>query len=291
MRERDLTEVSTGQILSEAFAAWRHNLLWISWAFLMPFIVGIAWGYFVPIVPLQKGQTISDLFAAQTMPPALLGILGVCYLAFSVLVYYGQFICCLRAVRGEPLSVGTVFSGGVVDTLRFFGALMIMAVLMMLGFILLIVPGFIVILTLFLFPFVMMDRRDLDLIEVLGETRRLMKGFKLDLFGIMIIFAIPAIIVQLLVAFMVNPENVVQLQVVTIGAGLMMTIFVAPWAMISYARFYEELISRDLPEKPRWKEMIEEKERKAADGAAADEDITPVPEPPKMSDGNSGPAA
>jgi hypothetical protein len=49
-------------------------------------------------------------------------------------------------------------------------------VLMMLGFILLIVPGFIVILTLFLFPFVIMDRRDLDLIEVLGETRRLMKA-------------------------------------------------------------------------------------------------------------------
>ncbi len=96
-----------------------------------------------------------------------------------------------------------------------------MCVVIILGIILLIVPGIILGLGLSMAYFVMIDKPELGVIDTLKESWRIMKGNKTKLLGLNLRFI---------------PWAILGVLCLIIGV-----IFVLPWMQVSYASFYEKI--------------------------------------------------
>ena len=241
--------------MSDAFAAWLAQWHTITWAFVMPYLVVFAFELKMPRVgqPFNQATLSSGLIL-------LYPVLLILYMAFMMITYYGQFLCSLRAIRGEHVGMWTVFSGRN-SAFRFFLGMLMMMLFLVFGFVLLIVPGVIVLLTFFLFPFVMVDMEKMPILKIFNESERLMKGFRLDLLGLIILFMLPAIVLQVVAIFApIDKADSFHVTLVSLAVGLVLNMFVQPWAMISYARFYAELKSRDILEEPLTETIYDEKE-------------------------------
>lgn len=290
MTDRDLSEVSVGEILSEAFAAWRKNIVSLTSLFLIPFLLIqvpsflVQWHAYVN-QEVIVGNGLSELSVMWIFAGLIV------FMLLGFVAYMGLYVCCLRAVRGRKFGLWTVFPGFrylfkfffafVIICLPAVGAILVMKLVPQISFLIMILVliYFIYIgITFMIMPFVLADNVRKGVIAVLRETLRLIHGFRLDLFGILLIFGLPTGLFQLALGFILDKQNVVQLLVVGLGFSFLMTVLISPWAMLSYARFYVEVKGRDLDEKPNWRKLVEERKRKAADGAAEDEDITPLPE-------------
>lgn len=105
--------------------------------------------------------------------------------------------------------------------LKSFLAYVSIAIIIILGVILLIVPGIIASLGLFMTFYVMADRPELSFLECMSESWNLMHNHKLKLLGLWLRF-IPWYILGLL----------------CLGVGVLLVI---PWSYTAYAAFYEKL--------------------------------------------------
>ena len=96
-----------------------------------------------------------------------------------------------------------------------------MVILIIIGIILLIVPGIILALGLSMVYYVMIDKPELGVVDTLKESWRIMKGNKTKLLGLSLRFIPWAI-----------------LGILCLVVGI---IFVLPWMQLSYASFYEKI--------------------------------------------------
>ena len=132
---------------------------------------------------------------------------GLAYFSFSV-------------IRGETPHFFQLFEG-----FNFFWksflANLCYTLLVIVGFVLLIIPGIIVALSLSMTFFVMTDRPELSFSECLNESWNLTSGYRFKLLGLLLRF-IPWYL----------------LGVICLGVGVLLVI---PWHYVTLARFYEEL--------------------------------------------------
>ena len=136
---------------------------------------------------------------------------GIAYFSFSV-------------IRGETPHFFQLFEGFNVFGKSFL-AYLCYTILVVVGFILLIIPGIIVGLALSMTFFVMADRPELSFSECLNESWKLTSGYRFKLLGLSLRF-IPWYLLGL----------------ICLGVGVLLVI---PWHFVSSAKFYDHLIAEN----------------------------------------------
>lgn len=164
-------------------------------AFVYVLIIG------VPSSIFPDGEGIVSLVLAGPLA------VGVAYFSFAV-------------IRGETPHFFQLFEGFNVFGKSFLANLCY-SLLVIVGFVLLIIPGIIVGLALSMTFIVMADRPELSFSECLNESWNLTSGYRFKLLGLNLRF-IPWYLLGIL----------------CLGVGMLLVI---PWYYISLARFYEEL--------------------------------------------------
>lgn len=153
-------------------------------------------------------------------------VVGMTLLSYTVQIflYIGQARMALSAIRGEPVQLGTLFSGFDL-VLSALGATVLFGMGMMVGFILLLIPGIIFINGMVLYIYAMVDK-ELGAIECLQESWRLTDGYKGTIF-------VTFLVVGLLMAVAA---------ICTCGLGFLV---VAPLYALSLGLVYETLAHPD----------------------------------------------
>lgn len=164
-------------------------------AFVYVLIIG------VPSSIFPDGEGIVSLVLAGPLA------VGVAYFSFAI-------------IRGETPHFFQLFEGFNVFGKSFLANLCY-SLLVIVGFVLLIIPGIIVGLALSMTFFVMADRPELSFSECLNESWSLTSGYRFKLLGLNLRF-IPWYLLGIL----------------CLGVGVLLVI---PWYYVTLARFYEEL--------------------------------------------------
>jgi hypothetical protein len=147
------------------------------------------------------------------------GLLHAIQMIIGPAVFVGWALFCLRTVRGEQLAATRVFDGFSFFVPAFITGILV-GILAGIGFVLLIVPGVIVVLVFSMWAFGVGDQR-LGTIGALKYSMQITKGHRLDLFVAWIIGVVLAIIAA-----------------IPLGLGLLI---VGPWLGATYAIAYEDL--------------------------------------------------
>ena len=166
-------------------------------------------------------QTISEILKAigsieaGGMEDISLGLISTLVAAPLAL---GFSIYTLNLFRNGSADYNNIFDG-FKSLGKILGVYFLMIALIILGMILLIIPGIILAFGFSMAYYVMIDKPELGVVDTLKESWKIMKGNKTKLLGLSLRF-IPWAILGILCLF--------------IGA-----IFVLPWMQLSYASFYE----------------------------------------------------
>lgn len=99
----------------------------------------------------------------------------------STMISLGYTIYTLRVSRGEECTLWTLFEG-FEHFLKYLILSIVYGIIIILGFILLIVPGVILTLMFSQVAFIMLDNPDMGVFDIIKESARLMKGHKGQLF-------------------------------------------------------------------------------------------------------------
>jgi uncharacterized membrane protein len=165
------------------------------WNALMKNFVGVSLPIAVAaVLAVLPGQIITYTYVltaalvAEYVDPSFIGILSYLVQATSALVglFVNSFIMggiisfALKVVRGQPYAFGDVFSGG-----KYFGRMLVgtvgLYVAVAIGMILCIVPGYIALLGLSMYSFLIVDQ-GLPGIDALKKSWAMTQGHKLNIF-------------------------------------------------------------------------------------------------------------
>lgn len=147
--------------------------------------------------------TISGLWSLACLP-----------LAWGVSVYF------LRLVRGEDLAYGRLFDG-YSDIVRILGVYILYGLAIVIGTMLLIVPGIIAWLMFSQAKFILKDDPQIGVVDCLKKSAAMMDGHKMDFFLLCLSFI-----------------GWFLLAIITLGLGLL---FLMPYFYATCAHFYEDL--------------------------------------------------
>ena len=168
-------------------------------------------------------QTISEILKAigsieaGGMEDISLGLISTLVAAPLSL---GLTIYSLNLFRNGSANYNNIFDG--FNSLgKALGVYFLMIILIILGMILLIIPGIILAFGFSMAYYVMIDKPELGIVDTLKESWKIMKGNKTKLLGLSLRFI---------------PWAILGILCLVVGV-----IFVLPWMQMSYASFYEEI--------------------------------------------------
>lgn len=161
------------------------------------------------------------IFLLITVPvqfvPKIGGLIGLlCAGPFTV--GFSRFS--LNVIRNEEAVLEDLFFG-FKQFGRSFGAMFLVNVFVLLWALLLIIPGIIAAYSYSMVPYILADDEHIDVIEALAKSKKMMNGYKADLFVLQISFIGWAILCLL-----------------TLGIGFL---WLGPWQHVSTAKFYLEV--------------------------------------------------
>jgi uncharacterized membrane protein len=150
-------------------------------AMLVPsFVIGLVLGAVGAVIQEVLDESVAAF--AQIGINILANLIGY---VVQIFILGGMAATALKAVRGQPVSFGDVFSGG-----RYFGPMLVAGILLafatFFGFLLCIVPGVILALGLGLYSFVIVDEGASG-VDALKRSWELTLGHKLNLFLVALI--------------------------------------------------------------------------------------------------------
>ncbi len=170
------------------------------WETILPVLVAVmAMGFAGGVV-----ATIIDELAALTGDRVV--TIGVWWLtllasqAFSYWLYIGQTIFLLKVLRGQPASFTDIFTGGPYFW-RVIGGTILFALVVVVGFFFLIIPGIIASLMFFQYDYLIIDR-NVGVLESLQLSKRVMEGNKLTFLAINLLAGLLTIAVAVLTCCM-----------------------------------------------------------------------------------------
>ena len=100
----------------------------------------------------------------------------------SILLSFGFIKNTINLTRDQPVDFKAFFNANPMTMVNFLIAMMISSLMITIGFILLIIPGFILAYMLILVPYLIVDK-DMGALEAIAESMRLTKGYKMDIFA------------------------------------------------------------------------------------------------------------
>ncbi|MFO7810377.1 MAG: YciC family protein [Candidatus Delongbacteria bacterium] len=124
---------------------------------------------------------------------------GLLTFVFAILISFGFIRNTINLTKGLPIDFKAFFSANPITLLNFFVAMIVMSILISIGTILLIIPGIILSYMLILTPFLIIDK-NMGAFEAMGESMRLTKGYKMDIFvGHFVVFLLINIVSMLII--------------------------------------------------------------------------------------------
>ena len=208
------------EVIGVAWETFKQNMGMLIGGFVL--MVVCVYALIIPIVLLMlpaAGFGASTAPSSQYFESMVTGmmLLYPVMIAAEVFFFIGWFRFCLAALRGEALSLGTIFSGGKRLVPTFF-AFVLVYICSMVGMFFLIVPGFIVGLGLSMVVPLVVDSK-LSISEAMSASWEAMKGHKFRLF----LFWVVTSILTMLFA------------IVTLYLGML---FVLPLLSLAFAEIY-----------------------------------------------------
>jgi uncharacterized membrane protein len=202
------SEFFISSIFRRAWAVFKENWLITYVVMLLPLTVAFI---YMPLAERIQGE--SEILSV---------VFTIIYLLLQLIVGMGVLKAYLNIVRGEKVTVET-FTRMVPLILSYLVASIIMGILVMVGLLLLIVPGVYLALKYMFVPYLIVDK-GLGPIEAFKESKVLTKGIKWDLLG----FIVAAVVLMYLGVF-------------ALIVGLLITV---PVATLAYALLYVVMLKR-----------------------------------------------
>jgi uncharacterized membrane protein len=165
-------------------------------------LIGIIFAYF-----MRKNVIIDLLYTLLIMPALEIGM--TCYF---VMVYRG----------GRP-QISTMFSAGFMEYPRKIGGMLLITLAVMVGFVLLIVPGVIISLMFAMVPYIFAVYPNVTIREAMDISRRVMNGHKAEFFILQLSF-------------------LGWIFISVTSCGIAQIFYVGPYIQTTMAGYYDELI-------------------------------------------------
>jgi predicted Zn finger-like uncharacterized protein len=165
--------LDAGEVISTSWAIFKSQMGMLIGGVV---IVGVLGGLAsLPANLIQFGLQ-NKLFGRDLVPMLFVAYFGFLFLAslFQIYLTVGQTIFFLKIARGQPAEIGDLFRGGHY-LLRAIGSSLLFGLMMVIGFILLIVPGIIVLLMFWPCIYVLVDT-DAPGIECLSRAREITRN-------------------------------------------------------------------------------------------------------------------
>lgn len=125
-----------------------------------------------------------------------IGVLSIVVSLITIPLVLGKTIYFLKLVKGEDVRFQDLFSG-FNNTLKVIGVAILSDVIIIIGYILLIIPGIIFTFMLSQVYYILAENPEIGVIECLKESKRLMEGKKIDYFVLMLSFILWGILTGL----------------------------------------------------------------------------------------------
>lgn len=170
------TRIDLGEVLSTSWEIFKSQ---------MGLVIGgvVLTGVITQVVAQVLGF-VGGLLANNAGDIGILFIV-VAQLVGTIFSYYmtlGQTIFLVNIARGAPANIQDIFMGGPY-LLRFLGAAILMGIGAMIGFLLLIIPGIIILLMFGQFVFLIVDK-DMGIMDSLTTSKDITTGNKLTIFAL-----------------------------------------------------------------------------------------------------------
>jgi hypothetical protein len=218
----------------EVFASYGNGWRRLWRQFLPLFLIGLI--FLVISVAISTPQFIAQfsLGAASTSFGVFAALWGLVSAAFSIFISgplgYGQYFAYLKASRGDNVEVQDLFAA-FKNYWSVVGAYLLVAVIVVVGFVFVIVPGIYLACKLAFVPFLVVDKR-MSVGQAFGESWRMAsrgRAWKVFLLGLLAIL----IFIAGLIVF---------------GVGVIISYM---WTMASFASLYHAIdVSREPPVNP-----------------------------------------
>ena len=182
---------------------------------------------------------IPDAYAWAEMP---------IYVVLVAPLYAGQYLLSYKVVRGEAATFHDLFQGfhrwGTLV-----GVSLVTSIVVVVGTLLLVIPGIIWALMFAFAPIVVLDpwtpdgvSRRVAVFDALGTSKDLTKGYKGTLFGVAFLLGLPTIAISVLLTLKAyNPAFPISLWMLELLALLSGALFVGPIASTSFMVAYDRI--------------------------------------------------
>ncbi|MDX2040764.1 MAG: zinc-ribbon domain-containing protein [Acidobacteriota bacterium] len=176
MQEQPVANVRWGEWISEGWQMFADK--WQVWVLQMLIVFLV---FAVPSIPLYLTMLAMPSTAEPGQPPEfppmffpMFGGMGLLALLAGPFLISGLYKTAFKQLRGEPISVGDLFSGGDIF-LRVLGSFFAMGFFVILGFLLCILPSYVAMGLLF-FTVPLIVERDLSIGEALSTSYNTVKS-------------------------------------------------------------------------------------------------------------------
>lgn len=184
------------------------------------------------------------LGATSVIPERMTLLYATLPLVWLIFVYgpmvLGMATFSLAIARNEEPKFCMIFAGFKQNYWKSIGVFLLVLCFVLLGMLLLIIPGFVVAFMLALSFFILRDNPEIGVVEALKKSRKMMNGYKMKYFGLMMIFlgvyllcALPLALVMVL--------NISGLFIFTLLISAVFFLFILPFIQVSVAKFYEDV--------------------------------------------------
>ena len=182
-----------GRVISKTFDVFFQNIITFT------VIAGIIWLPFVIFSAVEQAGQVPNAgppTAAQiTQSLVSLAIIMVLSPLATAIILHGAF----QSMRGRPVSLGESVSAGLSRFLPLLGAIFLSALGVMLGMVLLVVPGIILLLMWYVaIPACVVERT--GPVRSLGRSRELTKGYRWRILAIVLIIGVLSAVGRVLIA-------------------------------------------------------------------------------------------
>ncbi|MHA1537935.1 MAG: hypothetical protein ACTSUD_10300 [Alphaproteobacteria bacterium] len=224
------TGFSLGKVIERGFTIFFHNIVTFSTIALLVTIP-----YILLLVLISQGQVRAN----QNLMTVVLMLLNLIltYLATAAIAY-GTF----KAIQGQRAGIADCLSRGLAMVFPVLGVAILSALAILLGTILLIVPGFIVLTILYVaVPAAVVERP--GVINAMSRSAELTKGYRWPVFGIIVILILINIGTSMLVSVPFLASGMKTLSMLTWNALLsgLLTAFQTALAAVMATVVYHDL--------------------------------------------------
>lgn len=221
-------EFRVGGVLSNAFSIFFRNLLPFGFLALV-----VSLPVFVLRLVLTETDPTALAAQAQAFTPTL--ILSVLQFLLSYLVTAGLVYGTIQDLRGQRATIGQCLARGLAVLIPTFVVAILVGLMVVLGLVLMIVPGIIVVLMLWVaIPVAVIERP--GVFRSLGRSRELTKGSRWKLLGVTLVVAVASFASSWVVGVALAPVG--NMVVSAVGNLVVEAAFSALWAVTSAVSYY-----------------------------------------------------